>query len=754
MKGFLLSCCVGTTLVSGLAIVLPGRAAEATTAAAQPEVCPANPAATNFDVIVFGDEVPGVMTALKVQRELQEFGHGTRRGTRVALITEGNIEKGIGGHVVRGGLAYLDRNQVPPNLRSQYGTFGRPSQLYQEFLQLGRVNTIALDRYVAAPNLSQALSRAGVEVVGNVSLDSVQTAGDRLCAFTASGRTYSAQTFVDASQSGELAAASGVAMMRGLEALGFPDSALSLGLMIDLYGVDINQLKRVEAELINRFFNPQDTSAQQWLEAASGGDPARRQELLRGLLDERRQPKLLYQGTPDSADVRSLALSILVHGYLGKPYDLKSSGFLFDRANIAILPDRLSLNALLFYTDAQTALQLSTSGAKPTADMLAVANEIKTLFEKMGVSRVEIMDELYIRNAGQLANPVDELSATLMTAGGVPASDALGTFGYHLDDRGGIEGLDEEVQESFLRLLNFEQMPVFNYGFRHTLPQERENLAVLGPASGFGGLGTTAGRIVEFNVSVGEGLAIAIAKSIREHRPLQSITNAEVHRAMGYSPAIYGYQTGSYGAISTLERRFRSFNFGQTYLNRAKSLFDQGNYTEASHELSRLIAVEPRNAEAYFLRGNTALTLQSFEQAAADYSQAIRLEASLTDAYIYRGYLYALSQNYAQAMADFEQALQQTPSSAEAEFGQDLARALQRGGLRSAESTAAVSWLDEAIQRQPEFAAAYVARGIAQANAGNPEQAKADFEQAIALYRARGSRFAMGVTTNPPVPLR
>ena len=41
-------------------------------------------------------------------------------------------------------------------------------------------------------------------------------------------------------------------------------------------------------------------------------------------------------------------------------------------------------------------------------------------------------------------------------------------------------------------------------------------LAVLGPAGGFGALGEGAGRILELNVSVGQGLAIAAARSAAE----------------------------------------------------------------------------------------------------------------------------------------------------------------------------------------------------------------------------------------------
>ncbi len=627
MRRYLLSFCVGVALVASIKIALPA-VAQTELAISKPEAvtaesasCPVIANASSYDVIVFGDEVPGVMTALKVQRELRASG----LSDRVALVTEGDTRRGIGGHLVRGGLAYLDRNQVPASLRSQYGTFGRPSRLYQEFLTLGRVNTIALDRFVVSQHFARALQSSDIDVIGQVILGPVQTAGSRVCSFTANGRTYAAQQFIDSSQSGELAAASGVEMMRGLEALGFPDSALSMGLMIDLYGVTVEQFAAMERDLIYRYSDPRDASAQQWLTAASGGDPVKRQELLQSMVDYYGNPKLMYRGTPDSADVRSLAFSILVHGYLGKEYDIKSSGFLFDRANIAILHDRLSFNALLFYADAETAKQLSRSGAQPTAEMRAVASQIETLFKKIGVPRVEVMDELYIRNAGQIAHPVDELSATLMAAGGVPPDEALGTFGYHLDDRGGIEGLDERVDETALRLLNFGQMPIFNYGFRHTLPQEKENLAVLGPASGFGGLGTTSGRIVEFNVSVGEGLAVAIAQSLASGRSLQTITNTEVRQAIVPAPAVYGYRTDSFRAISTLERRFRGIDYEQVYLEQAQTFLDQGNYVEADRVLTRVLTLNPRNAKAYYIRGIIQAESGNRGQAQADLEQAIAL---------------------------------------------------------------------------------------------------------------------------------
>ncbi len=125
-----------------------------------------------YDVIIFGDEVPGVMTAIKVKRELEQ-----RNGkAKVALITEGDTDQGIGGHLVRGGLAYLDRNQVPRDMREELGTFGASSQLYQEFIDLTGTEAIALDRFRATEAFENLFGREKIELIANVKLQSVATA--------------------------------------------------------------------------------------------------------------------------------------------------------------------------------------------------------------------------------------------------------------------------------------------------------------------------------------------------------------------------------------------------------------------------------------------------------------------------------------------------------------------------------------------------------------------------------------------------
>jgi hypothetical protein len=71
------------------------------------------------------------------------------------------------------------------------------------------------------------------------------------------------------------------------------------------------------------------------------------------------------------------------------------------------------------------------------------------------------------------------------------------------------------------------------------------NLAVLGPASGFGGLGVGAGRIIELNISVGQGLAIASAVALARRIPLARVDGRAVAQLMpsGFGP--YGRPSGS-----------------------------------------------------------------------------------------------------------------------------------------------------------------------------------------------------------------
>lgn len=496
-----------------------------------------------YDFIGFGDEVPGILTLVAAAREYRR-----RRGVlpRSLLMLKGDSRQGIGGHLVRGGLAYLDRSQIAPEIRDRFGlpTFGDGSTLYNEFLRGCGVNLVALDRQRADAVLRQMLRDAGVDILSRIEIESVTREGSRLISIrTNRGEIYQAQHFFDATVNAELAQAAGVAKLPGFGTLGLPQSELSVSLIFETEGIDPLALRQLELAYIKRFTDESDIQAQRYLNAAVDGDRALANLLRLELVDRFGKPQSMWIG-PDYIDISTKALSIAYHAYRGTKLSLEESFSILDNANIARLPNgRLSWNALLFQATAADAEALARSGARPTEAMLReiewITRWLNTL--ELGPVRVRPMTELYIRHAGNVTDVVQPLSGTQLLMGGIPTAEALGTFGYHFDIRGGILGLKERAKEQGISQIYFPR-PLFNIGMRHAIVKSVPNLAVISPASGFVGLASSAGRIVEFNAAVGQAIGIAAAIALLSNRTMAEIANQEVRTVLsqtGRLPRLY-----------------------------------------------------------------------------------------------------------------------------------------------------------------------------------------------------------------------
>jgi hypothetical protein len=164
-------------------------------------------------------------------------------------------------------------------------------------------------------------------------------------------------------------------------------------------------------------------------------------------------------------------------------------------------------------------------------------------FQSIGASEVKPAKELYIRHAGNVTDVINPLTGAEMLVGGVRANEALGTFGYHFDVRGGIEGFGERANNKGFGNLAFLTPPLFNIGIEHALFKHVPNLAVVSPCSGFEGYACSAGRIVEFNCGVGQGVGIAAGIALVQARELHEVLNKEVHDVLlstGKLSQIYG----------------------------------------------------------------------------------------------------------------------------------------------------------------------------------------------------------------------
>lgn len=495
-----------------------------------------------YDIIGFGDELPGVFAVVTAARE---YRRRTNKYPRVLLLSKANLQQGIGGHLVRGKLAYLDRSQIDKSVRDALNLepFGEPPAIYEEFLQKADVTVVSLDPAKGSAVLRQMLTEANVDFISNVGIKTVSKQADKLVSITTfTDETFSAKQFIDATVNAELAQAAGTPKLTGFETFGLPESELAVTLVFETQGLTISQLRNYELQLLKRFTNFSDIEAQKWLWTAAGNNDQLVQQLRKDMVDTQGNLKTLWVGA-DYILVRSPALSVAYHSFRNLKFSLHESGMLFDKANIAILPGgRLSWNSLLFPATALEAEALAKNGAQPTSAMLSEMNYLERWFKSIGATDLIVASELYIRHAGNVTNVVQSLDGADMLMGGVSNHEALGTFGYYFDVRGGIQGIAKRAYANGFSKLSFA-LPVYNVGFQHTLIKNVRNLAVVSPGSGFTGMASASGRIVEYNSGVGQALGIAAITALLSNRNLADVTNQEVRQILAATkrlPRVFG----------------------------------------------------------------------------------------------------------------------------------------------------------------------------------------------------------------------
>ncbi|MEB3181376.1 MAG: FAD-dependent oxidoreductase [Nostocaceae cyanobacterium] len=488
----------------------------------------------SFDLIVYGDEVPGLLALVCAARD---YRRQTGKNLRTLVLSKGNSQDDLGGHLIRGRLAYLDRSHIPSDIRQSDNipVFGDPVSIYKEFLNRAGVYQIALDPPKANIALRNMLQEVGANLINNVQIESVIKTDNKISSIKlTNGSTFLGKHFIDCTVNAELALFAGVQKLRGFETFGLPDSELCVTLVFETEGLTVQRLKDIEFAYLKRFTNPSDTRAQNMINIAAGSNPTLADRFRRELLDAQGRLRTMAIG-PDFIDVTSRALSIAYHAFRGRRLSLADSGAILDQGNIAILnpnKDRLAWNALLFFVNSTQAEELARAGAKPTKAMLAEMAFVERFFQSFGATAVKSASELYIRHAGNVTGVVDPLTGAEMLSGGVPANEALGTFSYHLDVRGGIHGLGAKAANKGIKSISFFTPPTFNIGIRHALVKDIPNLAVISPGSGFYGYASAAGRIVEYNVGVGQGVGIAVSLAQISDRHLGDITNLDVRKVL------------------------------------------------------------------------------------------------------------------------------------------------------------------------------------------------------------------------------
>jgi tetratricopeptide (TPR) repeat protein len=153
------------------------------------------------------------------------------------------------------------------------------------------------------------------------------------------------------------------------------------------------------------------------------------------------------------------------------------------------------------------------------------------------------------------------------------------------------------------------------------------------------------------------------------------------------------------------------------------------NGTDAVAACDDWIRQQPKNAVAYWHRGEIYRTKGDYDHAISDFSQAIKLDSKYALAYERRGQAYYYGKHeYDLAMADYEKALKLNP--------QYWPAVVDRGILYEAEGDVvhAFGEYDKAIRLDPTGAsAAYVNRGRLYEQRGDYDHAMSDYNQAIQI---------------------
>jgi tetratricopeptide (TPR) repeat protein len=197
-------------------------------------------------------------------------------------------------------------------------------------------------------------------------------------------------------------------------------------------------------------------------------------------------------------------------------------------------------------------------------------------------------------------------------------------------------------------------------------------------------------------------------------------------------------------------------------VNKGVDCYEQGDLDSALVHLNRAINLNPSSAEAYANRGGIYNTKKNLDLALMDLNEAIRLKPDFAPAYANRGLVYYNRKDYERARADWEQTLRLDPQFPDIRkklenlrrFSQDrkLAELMKRGvdAASKGDPDQALADFNEAVRLDPDNADAYMNRGNSHSSIGSLDQAMDDYNKAIGLrpdyaaaYVNRGNLYEM-----------
>lgn len=453
-----------------------------------------------FDLLVLGDEVESVLTAVSA----------AKMGVRVGLLRESTGL--LGGLSTRGGLSYMD---ITPELTSP---------LFQAFLEAAGVKRVALDPERGHAVLQAMLDSAGVPVFSGETYQPLLDRSGRVTGIQGEAeRRYQATVYIDATPDADFARAAGVPFQEGLGRLfGAEQNFLGVTPVFRLSGITPQALIAFEQQLRQR------PDCYEILRQALPHHP---EALVREYVS--RDP--ICPDGMDYLDILNPAIGVFYHVWRhGHVASYPQAEIWMDGGNIARLPDHtLGWNGMVMRapqgTDALEQL-LAWSHGHSMPDPLAqeLQQFERFLQEAGGLSNAHVLppEALYVRQTVNV-HTRRVMSGVDLFQGGVPENEAIGTFSYWVDFRG--INLWQVCPEDMPL-----PKPVFNVGLDVACFAEPHfsNLAVVSRSGGYSPLAQGACRIVQHNALLGEAVGIAAAMALQTKQPMAEIPAPEIRAAM------------------------------------------------------------------------------------------------------------------------------------------------------------------------------------------------------------------------------
>ena len=474
------------------------------TAVHKPPAAHPTPVDRNFDIVVYGDEVPGICAAIWAKKTLGANG-------KVAIVRSNYATALLGGVLTRGGLGYVDLDKIPDWYNQPY------AQCFREFLDKANVPESCLEPKQADKALKEMLSEAGVKVISHSTLTPhVVDKKIEYAEVKESNIKIYANSFIDVTQDAELARKAGLSYYTGYESQNIKskNETLAVSVVPIITGLTMADFRKIEDDILY------DTPLVEKIKASitKYKDPASTEFWMRNFLSP------IYQAYRDGYNIRSVALGAAYHVDRNLPFT-QDKGFFFDKANVCVYKDNsLSWNGFLFKYQVDELMKMEANSRKPTPEMVQEMSHLQEWLQKKSGkdARVFIPEEIYIRQTLNVRDVVAPLSGKEIIKGGTEPSKSIGSFSYDFDLRGGVKDLESRIPP----------LPTYNFGIESALASKVSNLAIVGRSSGYVGMAVSVGRIATVNIYQGQGVGVAAGLASKLGVPLNTITSAKTRETL------------------------------------------------------------------------------------------------------------------------------------------------------------------------------------------------------------------------------